>query len=93
MYETGRTAAYQRMIDEHPVLNALQAEWRVFFQRESYGCVRFLDADTLRPLYAERDFFDAVHFIGPTQERLAARLADQLERVERACRSGSTEGR
>jgi len=93
LYETGRTAAYERLIDQHPVLGALRAEWRVFFRRESHGCVRFLDADTLRPLYDDGDFFDAVHFIGSSQDRLAARLADELERLERACRSDSSGGR
>jgi hypothetical protein len=86
MYETGRIVAYQRMIDQDPLLKTLQSEWRAFFRDESYGCIKFLDADTLRPVYAERDFFDPVHFVGPTEDRLSERLADELDQLERSCR-------
>ena len=35
-----------------------------------------------RDCYAEDDFVDAVHFIGPTESRLAQRLADELAALE-----------
>ncbi len=84
VFETGRTAEYQRMLDARGELALLQRQWRAFFRAESYGCVKFLDAAATRDCYAEDDFIDAVHFIGPTESRLAQRLADELAALERA---------
>ena len=64
VFETGRTAEYQRMIDAHPELTELQRRWREFFREESHGGVMFLDAAATHDCYADGDFFDAVHFIG-----------------------------
>ncbi len=88
VFETGRTAEYQRMLDARTELALLQRQWRAFFRAESYGGVKFLDADATRDCYAEDDFFDAVHFIGPTESRLAQRLADELAALENAGAAG-----
>ena len=83
VFETGRTAEYQQMIDDHAELAQLQRQWREFFRSQSYGGVTFLDAAATRDCYGEDDFFDAVHFFGPTGTRLAARLADELAAIEK----------
>lgn len=82
VFETGRTAAYQRQVAADPVLAPLQREWRARFARESFGCVAFVPLERTADCYAEEDFFDAVHVIGPTAERLSERLAEELERLE-----------
>ncbi len=84
VFETGRTAKYQQMIDAHAELGQLQRQWREFFRSQSYGGVTFLDAAATRDCFREDDFFDAVHFIGPTGTRLATRLADELAAIEKA---------
>jgi len=84
VFETGRTAQYQAMIDAQPQLAGLQAQWREFFRGEAYGGITFLDASATKDLYRDEDFFDAVHFVGPTRLRLAQRLADKLAALETA---------
>ena len=88
VFETGRTTEYQQMIDAHAELAQLQRQWREFFRAESYGGVTFLDAAATRDCYANDDFIDAVHFIGPTATHLAARLADELTALEKAGADG-----
>ena len=88
VFETGRTAAYQKMIDAHPELSRLQSEWRAFFQGESHDGVKFLDGNSTRDCYADEDFFDAVHFLGPTGTRLATRLANELAALEKGDSDG-----
>jgi hypothetical protein len=83
-FETPRTAEYQRMLDERPQLKRLQAEWRDFFRSQSWGRVKFVEAASTRDCCDENDFFDAVHFIGPTEDRLAERLAGELAALDRA---------
>ena len=83
VFETVRTPAYQKMIDENPLLADLQAQWRAFYRSESRGSVRFLDADSVRDCYNLRDFIDAEHFIGgSTEERLGTRLSENLAALE-----------
>ena len=77
-FETCRTAEYQRLLDERPQLKRLQAEWRDFFRSQSWGRVKFVEAASMRDCCDENDFFDAVHFIGRTRDRLAERLAGEL---------------
>ncbi len=88
VFETGRTAEYQQMIEAHAEVAQLQRQWREFFRTQSYGGVTFLDAAATRDCYADDDFFDAVHFIGATGTRLAARLADELAVIEKAGADG-----
>ena len=78
VYETPRTTAYQRMLDDREELSRLQAQWRDFFRNESGGLIKFLDVQATRDCVNDADFFDAVHFIGPTEQRLAVRLANEL---------------
>jgi hypothetical protein len=84
VFETGRTAAYRQMIESDAELAQLQRQWREFFRSQAYGGMAFLDAAALRDCYSEDDFFDAVHFIGPTGTRLADRLAAELAVIENA---------
>ena len=70
------------MIDENPLLADLQAQWRAFYRSESRGSVRFLDTNSVRDCYDFRDFVDAEHFIGPTEERLGTRLSENLAALE-----------
>lgn len=84
VFETGRTAEYQQMIEARAELLRLQQQWREFFRAESYGSVKFLDAAATCDCYVANDFIDAVHFIGPTATQLAARLADELAALEKA---------
>jgi hypothetical protein len=83
VFETGRTAEYQKMIDADPKLARVQAQWRAFFQSESHDGVKFLDKSATRDCYDDADFFDAVHFIGKTGDCLAVRLADALAALEK----------
>lgn len=92
LFETGRTAAYQAMIDRDPVLQGLQSEWRAFFRAQATDCIRFLDQPSLHAVYDENDFFDAVHFIGPTEGRLTKRLAGEMAGLEADCHSSPAEG-
>ena len=78
VFETGRTAAYQQLIDQDPLLSGLQREWRAFFASQSYGSVRFLDIAALRDCYREEDALDACHYLGTTADRLGNRLAEEL---------------
>jgi hypothetical protein len=80
VFETGRTPEYQALLDADPLLHRLQAEWRDFFRKESGGCVGFVEAANLP--YDPNDFIDAVHFMGMTEHRVAARLADELATLE-----------
>lgn len=82
VFETGRTAAYQAMIDSRPPLAELQRQTREFFRSEAYGGIRFLDSSVTKDVYREEDFFDAVHFVGATTVRLAERLATELAALE-----------
>jgi len=85
VFETVKTPAYQKMIDDSALLAGLQAQWREFYRSESRGSVRFLDASAVRDCYHEPDFFDATHFLGATTERqLAERLAETLATLEGA---------
>ena len=87
MYEIERTDRYQKMIDDDPILHALQLEWRDFFRGQAGGCIRFVEAASLHPLYDQKDFFDAVHYIGATEDRITGRLAEELTDVEGQCES------
>jgi hypothetical protein len=87
-FETGRTVEYQQMIDAHAQLAQLQRQWREFFRAQSHGGVMFLDAAATRNCFDGDDFFDAVHFIGPTTTRLATRLADELAAIEKTTAGG-----
>lgn len=82
VFETARTQAYQQLIDQTPPLPALQEEFRAWLRAESRGSVRFLPCAATRALHDEADFFDAVHFIGKTENRLAERLAQELASLE-----------
>jgi hypothetical protein len=84
VFETGRTDEFRKRIDAYPVLVQLERQWREFFRSESHGGIRFLDASATQDCYQNDDFIDAVHFIGLTAARLAARLADELETLEKA---------
>lgn len=85
LFETVTTAAFDRRIEDNPVLARLRREWRAFFRNQSNGCVRFLDAGELRSSYSENDFIDAVHYLGKTSDRLAAALAANLSALEQSC--------
>ena len=75
VFETGRTAEYQRMLDARDGTGPAATAVAGLLPPESYGGVKFLDAAATRDCYAEDDFIDAVHFIGRTRDRLAERLA------------------
>jgi hypothetical protein len=82
-FETVKTTAYQKTVDDSPVLARLQAEWREFYRAESHGSVKFLDAAAVGDCYHAPDFFDATHYLGPTTERLLdERLAEALAALE-----------
>ncbi len=81
LFETVKTPDYQRMIDTDPLLQQLNAQWREFFRKESYGGISFLEAKDIAGCYFMDDFFDAAHFIGErTENALAERLAAELDR-------------
>ena len=86
VFETGRTAEYQGIIDADPLLTRLQAEWRSFFRSQAYGGIKFLDAAAIRECFDEEDFLDAVHVYGPTADRLARRCAEELAALDAASR-------
>jgi hypothetical protein len=85
VFETGRTKAYQRLIDENDVLRQLQSQWRTFFEDQSSGCVRFMSVQELGAAYRDDDFFDAAHYIGRTGTLVADRLADAVVNLESRC--------
>jgi hypothetical protein len=87
VFETGRTPAYQDLIDRNSLLKQLNDEWRDFFRKESYGGIKFLEAKDIASCYFFDDFFDAVHFIGGrTEKALSEKLASELEKLEKSAR-------
>ena len=48
--------------------------------------MRFVDAASLASAHDPDDYFDAVHYIGATGHRVAARLSDDLSSLEVECR-------
>jgi hypothetical protein len=86
VYETGRTRAYQRLLDAEPTLARLQRQWRDFFRRECHGSIKFLDAAAMADCYRDDDFFDALHFMGGSSERASQRLAEELAKIENTSR-------
>ena len=90
-FETGRTAEHQRMLDADPLLVRLQNEWREFFRGQSHGSVKFVEYSNVADCYDKNDFVDSLHFIGKTGDRLAERLADELDELEKQV--GKGEGR
>ena len=84
-FETGHAARYRAVIDGDPLLAQLAVAWRSFFRSMEGPCVKFLDRDDLGDAYRAEDFFDAAHFVGPTEERLGRRLSDDLAQAETAC--------
>lgn len=85
VFETGKLPAYQQRIDSDPLLHQLQSEWRAFYRDQQSTCLRFLDLAMLEGVYDPSDFFDAVHFFGPTEHRLTAKVATELGSVESGC--------
>jgi len=83
-FETGRTPEYQALLDANPLFKQLQSEWRDFFRAQRNICVDFIEASSIN--YAASDFFDAVHYIGQTEHRVAARLVESLTRLETTCK-------
>lgn len=85
VFETGRIPAYQQRIDSDPLLHRLQSEWRTFYRDQQSACLRFLDISMLEGVYDPSDFLDATHPIGPTADRLAAKVATELSYVQSGC--------
>jgi hypothetical protein len=89
VFETGKLPEYQQRIDSDPLLNRLQSEWRAFYRDQQSSCLRFLDFYSLDGVYDPNDFFDATHFIGMTEGRLAEKVVAELLSVETDCISTS----
>lgn len=84
-FETGRGPDYNAAIAQDPLLARLLGEWRAFFRAQTTPCVRFLGGPELAGVYRAEDFFDAAHFIGPTEIAIGATLATALAEVEATC--------
>jgi hypothetical protein len=85
VFETPRTPEYQAMIEANAQLAALYAEWLTFFRTECHGCVKFVEATAMADCYDYAEFFDPVHYIGQTEQRVGLRLAAELAELERTC--------
>ena len=85
IFETPRLPAYQQRINSNELLNHLQEEWRNFYRKQENNCIRFLDYTSIEEIIDPNDFFDATHFIGVSENRLAAKLALELSSKENSC--------
>jgi len=82
VFETIKLPSYQRMIDQDPMLEGLNEQWRNFFRKEAYGGIKFIEAKELAPYYYFDEFFDPVHFLGEkTEKALSEKLASALEQI------------